>query len=413
MRSGKRRLTGISAALATAASVLAIVAAAGLLVSGQFGSQAVQTPEITLDMDPSGNTYSDPGLGGDNTMTVGAIDSCLGTAGPSDNTQHNHVVHLVIRNVEDLAGWQVRLNYDSTRMKPLTVDFDPFTDSSTFSQGVSFLNMPTDQDGLHRDTNDPHVIGQQTALIGSTFAGRTIPMSPDTPRKSPPDDTSYSAPSGGVLAAITLQVLAGNAGQLLSMDMDDANPNRPGSKALIFTGSGQQTINLAEASLGDGLHAEGTLCPGTTPTPTATASPTPTPNPLDTDLDAVPNPIDNCPTVPNPDQRGVNLDATGDACDPDDFDLDGFSDRIEYFAATDPTDNCPDGPTDDAWPADVNNDTFVDVVGDMSRVSGEFGNSVPPAPARYNIAPDPPDGFIDVIGDLSRIAGLFGQSCAP
>jgi Thrombospondin type 3 repeat len=195
------------------------------------------------------------------------------------------------------------------------------------------------------------------------------------------------------------------------MDMDDANPNRPGSKVLIFTGTGQQTINLTDGSLGDGLHAEGTLCPGTTAAPTASPSPTPTPNPLDIDLDGVPNAIDNCPSVPNPDQRDVNLDGTGDACDPDDFDTDGFSGRIEYFAGTDPADNCPDNATDAAWPPDINNDTFVDVIGDMAVVSNNFGQSVPPAPARYNIAPDPPDGFIDVIGDLARMAGLFGASC--
>jgi hypothetical protein len=36
-----------------------------------------------------------------------------------------------------------------------------------------------------------------------------------------------------------------------------------------------------------------------------------------------------------------------------------------------------------------------------------------PAPARYNIAPDPADGFVDVIGDIARLAGLFAQSCGP
>jgi len=39
--------------------------------------------------------------------------------------------------------------------------------------------------------------------------------------------------------------------------------------------------------------------------------------------------------------------------------------------------------------------------------------TVPPAPARYDIAPDPPNGTIGVIDDLVRMANLFGQSCTP
>src|SRR4029450_4390982 len=49
---------------------------------------------------------------------------------------------------------------------------------------------------------------------------------------------------------------------------------------------------------------------------------------------------------------------------------------------------------------------------DISQVASQFSNSVPPAPARYDIAPDPPDGFIDVTGDITTMAGLFSQSCA-
>jgi len=37
----------------------------------------------------------------------------------------------------------------------------------------------------------------------------------------------------------------------------------------------------------------------------------------------------------------------------------------------------------------------------------EFGKSVTPAPARYDIAPNPSDRFIDVIGDISKMSGFF------
>jgi hypothetical protein len=140
----------------------------------------------------------------------------------------------------------------------------------------------------------------------------------------------------------------------------------------------------------------------------------------DTDADGWANTVDNCPSAANPDQlntdqalaaagAGVVGDALGDACDADD-DNDQFSDALESSAGTNPLDNCAGAPGTggDAWPPDINQDTFVDVIGDISQVAGRFGTSVP---ARFDIAPDPPDGFIDVIGDISRMAGLFGQHC--
>ncbi len=63
------------------------------------------------------------------------------------------------------------------------------------------------------------------------------------------------------------------------------------------------------------------------------------------------------------------------------------------------------------WPPDLNDDRFVDIT-DIVPVASWFGSAVPPAPARYDIAPDPPDGFVDIT-DIVRLAGLFGQSCTP
>src|SRR5438093_5314450 len=143
----------------------------------------------------------------------------------------------------------------------------------------------------------------------------------------------------------------------------------------------------------------------------------------DTDADGWANTVDNCPAIANPDQlntdqalaaagAGVPGDTLGDACDTDD-DNDQFSDVVESSTGTNPLDNCTGAPGTggDAWPADINQDTFVDVIGDISRVTAEFGKSVPPAPARYDIGPDPPDHFIDVIGDITRLTGLFGRQC--
>jgi hypothetical protein len=139
---------------------------------------------------------------------------------------------------------------------------------------------------------------------------------------------------------------------------------------------------------------------------------TPNTNQLNQDMDSLGNACDNCPTVTNQDQINIDGDGFGDACDAGDFDLDGFSDRIEYFAGTDRGADCPVNQNHNAWPPDINNNRQVDIIGDIAPVAGQFGESVPPAPARYDIAPDPPDHLIDVINDIARMAGLFGQSCS-
>ncbi len=96
---------------------------------------------------------------------------------------------------------------------------------------------------------------------------------------------------------------------------------------------------------------------------------------------------------------------------PGDSDCDGWPDTSEVIIGTDPFDDCPDDPFDDAWPADLNNDGFSDGT-DIVAIAGSFGLSVPPGLTRHDVAPDPPDGFVDGT-DLTRIANFFGQSCAP
>ena len=220
-------------------------------------------------MDPSGNSYSDPGTGGDNSMTVGAIDNCLTIAAPGNSLAHNHSVDIIAEDVQDLIGWQARLNYDGGKMRLQTVNFAPFTDTLR-GQNVSFPNLPIDATtDLHREVVPGRNIpapapGPQTALIGAVYSGpQNFPISPDTPAKSPLDDGSYSAPAGGVLARVTLGVEAGNAGDpSLLMNLDDASPNLPGlgSNVLVFTDSGMTEIDLAPGALGDGYHGEGATC---------------------------------------------------------------------------------------------------------------------------------------------------------
>src|SRR5262249_46486135 len=117
-----------------------------------------------------------------------------------------------------------------------------------------------------------------------------------------------------------------------------------------------------------------TPVPTPTAAPVATATPRPTatpgPNPNDTDGDGIPNGIDNCPTVANPDQHDMDHDGIGDVCDPD-ADGDGISNSDEIAHGTDPLnpdtdgdgvnddkDNCPTVPNQDQ--ADSNQDGIGD-----------------------------------------------------
>src|SRR5439155_20931489 len=265
------------------------VAASALFLSGALTSRAVQAPTMSIDMVPAGNTYSDPGLGGNNSMTVGVIDS---SSTGSQNVAHTHNVHIIVQNVEDLVGCQARANYIVDRMRCSTVSVTPFQDTGT-GQFLGFANLPIDQVSLvHRSvtpaggTCPAAAPGPQTHLFGATYNGGMegpvdAAISPDTPAKPVPDDTSYSAPTGGILATIILSVSAGqcNTGPML-FDLDAGAPNPPGSKVVTFNGTGTTDIFLAESALGDGTHTEtGGTCPvgGTaTATATATAAATPT-----------------------------------------------------------------------------------------------------------------------------------------
>jgi hypothetical protein len=112
---------------------------------------------------------------------------------------------------------------------------------------------------------------------------------------------------------------------------------------------------------------------------------------IDADGDGVADPSDNCPTVPNPTQIDTDGDGLGNVCDDDD-DNDAFDDSVESYLGTDPLDACPDGPSDDAWPLDLNMDTWAntsDVLMYPTNVSIPAEQGVNPTyHARYDLNTD-------------------------
>jgi len=103
-------------------------------------------------------------------------------------------------------------------------------------------------------------------------------------------------------------------------------------------------------------------------------------------------------------------------CLPDvDTDTDGFDDDVECYLPTDPLDACPDVLyIDDAWPLDVNMDTFVTVGGDVLPFRGRIGATGGPPPSanwlqRLDLNAD---NFITVGGDVLGFRGRIGQTCS-
>jgi len=145
----------------------------------------------------------------------------------------------------------------------------------------------------------------------------------------------------------------------------------------------------------------------------------------DGDADGVADIVDNCPDVYNPDQENFDGDDWGDACDNcptvatpwfvpvGDDDCDGFTTATEEYVGTDPHDDCPDGPTHDAWPLDINMDTFVTVAGDALYFRGRIGacGGPPPDPNWLQRLDLNADNCITVAGDALYFRGRIGENC--
>jgi hypothetical protein len=297
-------------------------------------TRAVQIPEMHFDMDTTGNGYCDSTgacsggvTGSPNEMVVGTIDSCL-TSATADTATHIHPTHLILKNTEDLVAWTARVNFIGDKWRVAAFNATPFNDVDPFFTNVpvGFVNLPNDSGpGTHRaiiqaiegnalppapadGSNTP-----QTTAFGAIYNGsQSFAISPDTPHKATPDDSSYNAPNGGILASVVLQVVGDESGNNLFMNLDDDFPNGPlGSELEIFTGTGQQTVTIPPERLGDAFHGEGVTCapqdcttqecPPTTLTPPPTEPPTPTPppqtpTPTPTPVGQTPTPAGQTPT---------------------------------------------------------------------------------------------------------------------
>jgi hypothetical protein len=134
----------------------------------------------------------------------------------------------------------------------------------------------------------------------------------------------------------------------------------------------------------------------------AVSNPTQTNSDADTYGDA----CDNCPSVSNPGQEDFETDGIGDACDHSDGD--GFLDAVELYLGTDPLDACPDGPTDDAWPLDINMNKSV-TMADVFKYSGKIGRPVSGDPLLRRLDLNMDNSI--TMADVFKYSGKIGQTC--
>jgi hypothetical protein len=104
-------------------------------------------------------------------------------------------------------------------------------------------------------------------------------------------------------------------------------------------------------------------------------------------------------------------DSSLDPDDPDD-DGDAFTDAIEAYLPTDSCDACPDVVgADDAWPLDMNMDTFV-TMADVNRYYGRLGSTggPPPSPMWIQRLDLNMDNWI-TMADVNKYYGKLGKKC--
>jgi len=108
----------------------------------------------------------------------------------------------------------------------------------------------------------------------------------------------------------------------------------------------------------------------------------------DTDSDGIPDAEDNCPQIPNPDQKDSDGDKIGDACDdtPQPEPITRVSPDVDGDGIPDAEDNCPQTPNPDQ--KDSDGDKIGDACDDTPT-----GEQPPP------VAPPPPDADNDGIPD--------------
>jgi len=112
------------------------------------------------------------------------------------------------------------------------------------------------------------------------------------------------------------------------------------------------------------------------------------------------------------DPEGVILRHWSRPCSPPDSDCDDIGDSVEAYVGTDPLAACPlVVGSHDAWPLDINMDTYV-TMADVYRYAGRLGSTggPPPNPVWMQRLDLNMDNFI-TMADVYKYSGKLGSKC--
>jgi hypothetical protein len=355
----------IPVALTARAVLLALLA---LIASGLFGAPHQASAQGTVNFD------IDPEITGNSADTLGTVESCYEVTCPSAECTWDGVSGMdgVSDYSIDVVVWgdtQAFISYS------VVVSWD--------SPWAFCLNKP----------------GTDTC-IKTPYAGCGWPPELYLPCCYPPFSSGALYPPGLGIPG---------DGTIVRLGLDI------GASGVVTFGLHPPPLAAYESAAGTHpVTVDGAVLAINTPCP-----------PGDADEDGVLDDVDNCPEDYNPDQEDGDEDGWGDACDNclttptpwyvplGDEDCDGFSTAAEEYVGTDALDACPDDPSDDAWPWDINMDTFVTYGCDLLPYRGRIGaTGGPPADPEWLQRLDlNMDNYLTIGGDLIPFRERAGEGC--
>jgi hypothetical protein len=234
-------------------SIAAGLAFLALVLAAPLEQTVKAEPGVTVGVDT--NPYATPA---NTKASLGSIQSCI-----RKEVGNQFEIDVYVTDVPPLRGFDVTFNYNKNVLKVVGKDVYQLLDYASGSNVLDMSDGVPDTDGYYRagafDTAEP--------------------PNPPNPYES----------GSGVLVRLTVQAVGVGVSSadltMIQLRDPNADPIPPHTPAGYFAGP-----------VRNGQIAVGQPCP-------------------DSDNDTIPDTLDNCPTIANPDQADSDGDGRGNVCD--------------------------------------------------------------------------------------------------